>query len=126
TNTLLLYVVWVDRHMISIFFFKQKTAYEIYIHQLRRFIGSYMLILGHTDAITFTAGVGENAAFVRKDAMADLEGFGIKIDDDRNLNKEGVEGPRVISTDDSKIKVFVVPTNEELAIAQYAMELAEQ
>ena len=85
-----------------------------------------MLILGHTDAITFTAGVGENAAFVRKDAMADLEGFGIKIDDDRNLNKDGVEGPRVISTDDSTIKVFVVPTNEELAIAQYAMELAEQ
>lgn len=103
-----------------------RLAYEVYIHQLRRFIGSYMLILGHTDAITFTAGVGENAAFVRKDAMADLEGFGIKIDEDRNLNKEGVEGPRVISTDDSTIKVFVVPTNEELAIAQYAMDLAEE
>lgn len=103
-----------------------KLAYEIYIHQLRRFIGSYMLILGHVDAITFTAGVGENAVGVRRDALAELQNYGIEIDDQRNRNEEEIEGPRLISTDDSKVKVFVVPTNEELAIARYANELAAQ
>lgn len=97
-------------------------AYQIYIHQLRRYIGSYMISLGHVDAITFTAGVGENAANVRADAMAELENYGIRIDPERNALPN--TGPREISTDDSTIKVFVVPTNEELAIARYATELA--
>lgn len=103
-----------------------KLAYDVYIHTLRRFIGSYMLNLGGVDAITFTAGVGENAVGVRRDALAGLENFGIEIDDARNANEEGIEGAREISTDNSKVKVFVVPTNEELAIARYADELANQ
>lgn len=103
-----------------------KLAYDVYIHTLRRFIGSYLLNLGGVDAITFTAGVGENAAGVRRDALARLENFGIEIDDARNANEEGIEGAREISTDNSKVKVFVVPTNEELAIARYADELANQ
>ncbi len=98
------------------------SAYNIYIHQLRRFIGSYMISLGHVDAITFTAGVGENAKFVRADALAGLEMYGIEIDPERNDLPN--DGPRLISTDNSTIKVFVVPTNEELAIAQKATELA--
>ncbi|AZA10624.1 acetate kinase [Corynebacterium gerontici] len=98
-------------------------AYNIYIHQLRRYIGSYMIALGRVNAITFTAGVGENDVDVRADALAHLEGFGIKIDPERNALPN--TGPREISTDDSAIKVFVVPTNEELAIARYAKELAE-
>ncbi|GGG79887.1 acetate kinase [Corynebacterium pelargi] len=97
-------------------------AYNIYIHQLRRYIGSYMIALGRVNAITFTAGVGENDVDVRADALAHLEGFGIKIDPERNAQPN--TGPREISTDDSAIKVFVVPTNEELAIARYAQELA--
>lgn len=101
-------------------------AYGVYIHQLRRFIGSYMLILGRLDAITFTAGVGENSVNVRRDAMANLENFGIKIDEARNNNEEGIEGAREISTDDSTVKVFVVPTNEELAIARQAKALADE
>lgn len=101
-----------------------KLAYDVYIHTLRRFIGSYMLILGGVDAITFTAGVGENAAGVRRDALADLQSFGIEIDQKRNSNEDGVQGARIISTDNSPVKVFVVPTNEELAIARYALELA--
>ena len=100
------------------------SAYNIYIHQLRRYIGSYMIALGRVDAITFTAGVGENAKFVREDAMADLEMYGIKIDPERNDLPN--DGPREISTDDSAVKVFVVPTNEELAIAQKATALAKQ
>ncbi|WP_312098103.1 acetate kinase [Corynebacterium dentalis] len=103
-----------------------KLAHDVYIHTLRRFIGSYLLNLGGVDAITFTAGVGENAVGVRRDALAGLENFGIEIDDARNANEEGIEGARKISTDNSKVKVFVVPTNEELAIARYADELANQ
>lgn len=97
-------------------------AYNIYIHQLRRYIGSYMIALGRVNAITFTAGVGENDVDVRADALSHLEGFGIKIDPERNALPN--TGPREISTDDSAIKVFVVPTNEELAIARYAKALA--
>jgi len=97
-------------------------AYNIYIHQLRRYIGSYMVALGRVDAITFTAGVGENAPNVRADALSNLEELGIKIDPERNSLPNN--GAREISTDDSKIKVFVVPTNEELAIARYAKAFA--
>lgn len=99
------------------------AAYQMYVHQLRRYIGSYMLILGRFDAITFTAGVGENHVGIRRDSMAELENFGIKIDDERNSQPN--DGPRLISADDSKVKVFVVPTNEELAIARYAMSFVE-
>ncbi|MCX7445488.1 acetate kinase [Corynebacterium sp. P7003] len=99
-------------------------AYNVYIHQLRRYIGNYMIALGRVDAITFTAGVGENAANVRADAMANLENFGIRIDSERNAERSGVA--REISTDDSPVKVFVIPTNEELAIARYAVELANR
>lgn len=100
-----------------------RLAYNVYIHQLRRFIGSYMVALGHIDAITFTAGVGENDDAVRADALADLENFGIKID--REINAVRADGAREISTPDSAVKVFVVPTNEELAIARYAKTIAE-
>ena len=99
------------------------AAYQMYVHQLRRYIGSYMLILGRLDAITFTAGVGENHVGIRRDSMAELENFGIKIDDE--LNSQPNDGPRLISADDSKVKVFVVSTNEELAIARYAMSFVE-
>ncbi|MDK8792503.1 acetate kinase [Corynebacterium sp. MSK032] len=99
------------------------AAYQMYVHQLRRYIGSYMLILGRLDAITFTAGVGENHVGIRRDSMAELENFGIKIDDE--LNSQPNDGPRLISAEDSKVKVFVVPTNEELAIARYAMSFVE-
>ncbi|APT93317.1 acetate kinase [Corynebacterium phocae] len=98
-----------------------KLAYEIYIHQLRRFIGSYMIALGRVDAITFTAGVGENDDDVRADALAGLEMYGIKLDKEKNSVRSSEA--RVISTPDSAVKVLVVPTNEELAIAQKATEL---
>lgn len=99
-------------------------AYNIYIHQLRRFIGSYMIALGRVDAITFTAGVGENDTEVRQDALYNLDMYGIDFDKERNLVRS--DEPRVISTDDSPVKVLVVPTNEELAIAQKSAEVAAQ
>lgn len=99
------------------------AAYEMYVHQLRRYIGSYMLALGNLDAIVFTAGVGENHVGIRRDALAELENFGIKIDEERNSGPN--DGPRVISTDDSAVTVMVIPTNEELAIARYSMEYVD-
>ncbi|TQF69339.1 acetate kinase [Rhodococcus spelaei] len=95
-------------------------AYRVYVHRLRKYIGAYMVTLGRLDAITFTAGVGENAAEVRADALAGLEGFGIEVDAERNAAR-GREA-RVISTDASTVAVLVVPTNEELAIARAARE----
>ena len=97
-------------------------AYNVYINQLRRFLGSYMVALGRVDAITFTAGVGENDKFVRADALDNLEMYGIEIDPERNDLPN--DGPRIISTDASTVKVLVVPTNEELAIAQKAAAVA--
>ncbi|WP_415973102.1 acetate kinase [Rhodococcus sp. 077-4] len=98
-----------------------RLAYDVYIHRLRKYIGAYMIGLGRLDAITFTAGVGENAAAVRADALASLQGFGIEIDPERNAVRS--KQARVISTDSSKVTVLVVPTNEELAIARAADDL---
>ena len=99
-------------------------AYNVYINQLRRFIGSYMIALGRVDAITFTAGVGENDKHVREDALENLSMYGIEIDPEKNALPN--DGPRVISTDNSTVKVLVVPTNEELAIAQKSAAVAEK
>ena len=97
-------------------------AYMVYLNQLRRFIGSYMIALGRVDAITFTAGVGENDQHVRMDALDNLKMYGIEVDPEKNALPN--DGPRIISTDDSTVKVLVVPTNEELAIAQKAAAVA--
>jgi acetate kinase len=93
-----------------------QLAYDIFIHRLRKYIGGYLAILGHTDVVSFTAGVGENAAAVRLDALKGLEGLAIEIDEQRNA--QSAKGARQISTDSSPITVLVVPTNEELAIAR--------
>ncbi|AWB84702.1 acetate kinase [Corynebacterium liangguodongii] len=98
-----------------------KLAFDVYITQLRRYIGAYMIALGRVDAITFTAGVGENDSATRAAALAGLEMYGIELDPERNAGPN--DGPRVISADSSTVKVLVVPTNEELAIAQKAAEV---
>ena len=93
-----------------------QLAYDVFIHRLRKYIGAYLAILGRTDVVSFTAGVGENVAAVRRDALSGLAGLGIEIDEQRNT--QAAKGARRISTDDSRIIVLVVPTNEELAIAR--------
>jgi acetate kinase len=93
-----------------------RLAYDVFIHRLRKYVGGYLAILGRTDAISFTAGVGENAAAVRLDALSGLTGLGIEIDEERNSLPS--KGARRISTDASPVAVLVVPTNEELAIAR--------
>ncbi|OBA59228.1 acetate kinase [Mycobacterium sp. 1100029.7] len=98
-----------------------QLAYDVFIHRLRKYIGAYLAVLGHTDVISFTAGIGENDAVVRRDAVAGLEQLGIVLDEGRNLAAGG--GAQRISADDSPIAVLVIPTNEELAIARDCADL---
>ncbi|HEY5845062.1 MAG TPA: acetate kinase [Mycobacterium sp.] len=93
-----------------------KLAYDVYIHRLRKYIGAYLAVLGNTDVITFTAGVGENDALVRRDALTGLAPLGIELDE--HLNDSTARDARVISAENSPITVLVMPTNEELAIAR--------
>lgn len=98
-----------------------QLAYDVFIHRLRKYIGAYLAVLGHTDVISFTAGIGENDPAVRRDAMAGLQQLGIMLDESRNVDT--ARGARRISADDSPIAVLVVPTNEELAIARDCADL---
>ncbi|MFC4376005.1 acetate kinase [Nocardia halotolerans] len=98
-----------------------KLAYDVYIHRLRRYLGAYLVDLGNVDTIIFTAGVGENSAPVRADALAGLDSWGIEVDPERN--KTRAPGILRISPDSAPVQVLVVPTNEELAIARAAHEL---
>lgn len=91
-------------------------AYEVYIHRLRKYIGAYLALLGHADVITFTAGVGENDARVRRDALSGMSRLGIELDE--HLNDSPSRGARRISGDTSPTTVLVIPTDEELAIAR--------
>jgi len=96
-----------------------QLAYDVFIHRLRKYVGAYLAVLGSTDVISFTAGVGENAAAVRLDSLKGLKQLGIEIDEQRNAQRG--KGARRISTDTSPVAVLVVPTNEELAIARDCM-----
>ena len=91
-------------------------------YRIAKYIGSYMAAMNGCDAIAFTAGIGENSADTRKNVCKYLEFAGVKIDDSRN----NVRGKNtLISTDDSKIKVYLIPTNEELMIARETLRLAK-
>lgn len=92
-----------------------RTALEVYCYRIRQYIGAYAAVLGHVDAIVFTAGVGENSDRVRAGALAGLGILGIEIDPVANT---GARGPAIVSTPDSRVRVCVVPTNEERAIAE--------
>ncbi|MBR2600338.1 MAG: acetate kinase [Erysipelotrichaceae bacterium] len=95
---------------------------KMYAQRVALFIGSYFVQLGHVDGIVFTAGLGENDASVREE-ICDLltEALGVKIDKEYNKTVHGTVGK--ISTDDSKIQVWVIPTNEELVIARDTVRL---
>jgi acetate kinase len=97
---------------------KCKLAIEVEAYRLKKYIGMYMAVLGRTDAIVFTAGVGENAGAIRQLALEGLENLGIIIDKEKNLSTFSKHGETEISTKDSKVKVFVIPTNEELVFVE--------
>lgn len=100
---------------------RAQLAFDIYIHRLRKYVGAYAAVLGRVDAVTFTAGVGENSAAVREAALRDLALLGIKVDAVRNAVRGSAA--RLISAEDSRVAVAVVPTDEEMEIAREAYSL---
>lgn len=99
-------------------------AIDMFCYRVKKYIGTYLVLLGRVDGIIFTAGIGENQPIVRKKSLEGLEELGIIIDKEKNKLAIGIE--QEISTSDSKIKVFVIPTNEELAIAADTYEFAKK
>ncbi|MDY4561721.1 MAG: acetate kinase [Peptostreptococcus porci] len=101
---------------------KAQVALDAYCHKVKKYIGSYVAAMNGVDAIVFTAGLGENGISMREMICKDMDFFGIKLDAEKN-NVRGKE--RVISTDDSKVKVLLIPTNEELMIARDTVRLSK-
>jgi acetate kinase len=100
---------------------RARTAYAVYCHRLRKYVGAYLAVLGGADALVFTAGIGENVPRLRADALSGLTALGVEVDPERNV--DGSNGARRISTDSSAVAVLVVPTNEELSIARQVADL---
>jgi acetate kinase len=91
---------------------RAKNAFEIFCYRIKKYVGAYTAAMGGLDALVFTGGIGENSSEVREEVCRDMQFFGIELDDERNKNKE-----MLLSRDNSKVKVFRIPTNEELVIA---------
>ncbi|MEX5721309.1 acetate/propionate family kinase [Geodermatophilus maliterrae] len=96
-------------------------ALDVFCHRVRKYVGAYLAVLGRTDAIAFTGGIGENDAVVRARSLAGLEPLGIRVDEERNAVRSG--GGRRVSADGSPVAVLVVPTDEELEMARQAVDL---
>ncbi len=91
-------------------------ALDVQTYRNRKYIGAYMAVLGRVDALVFTAGIGENDPLVRERSLNGLQCFGIEVD--RDLNQRRMKRPFLISAQHSRVQVWVIPTNEELAIAR--------
>lgn len=100
---------------------RAKLALDMYSYAIKKYVGAYAAAMGGCDIIVFTAGVGENQCGLREDVCREMEFMGVKIDVEKNKTIRAKEA--VISTDDSKVKVVVIPTDEELMIATDTMRL---
>jgi acetate kinase len=100
---------------------RAKLALEVYIHRVKKYIGAYAAIMNGVDAIVFTAGLGENSDIIRSDICKDMSFLGIELDEEKN-HVRGKETD--ISTAGSKVRVLLIPTNEELMIARDTKKLA--
>lgn len=103
---------------------RAQLAQDIEAYRLRKYIGSYLAALGHVDAIVFTAGAGEKNTALRNRVVAGLDQLGIRLDQAKNDAAQG-QGERLISSDDSVIKVFVVPTDEEIVFIEDVVAILE-
>lgn len=102
---------------------RARLTLELIAYRAKKYIGAYHAVLGGLDGVVLTAGIGENSSYIRKSIFDGLEHFGVTIDDEKNTvrRREGF-----ISTDDSRLKVMVIPTNEELMIALDTYRLVTQ
>ncbi|MBO6100783.1 MAG: propionate kinase, partial [Spirochaetaceae bacterium] len=102
---------------------KAILAVEMECYRLKKYFGAYMAALGGAEAIVFTAGVGEHAPLIREKCLEGLEFLGIKLDKKKNLLANSSNAETCISADDSKVKIFVIPTDEELVMTEDAYAL---
>lgn len=96
---------------------RAKLAYDMLCYQIKKYIGAYSASMGGLNAIVFTAGIGEHSVYIRENALKGLEYLGVKLDKERNTFAHS-SVPVKLSTDDSAVAVYMIPTNEELVIAQ--------
>lgn len=102
---------------------KAMLAIDIFVQKVKKYIGAYYAELGHIDGIVFAGGIGENSGFIREAVLSGLDDFGIKL----NAENNSVRGKEIfISAEDSKVRVLVIPTNEELMIARDTKSLVEK
>jgi len=97
---------------------RAKLAFDIEAYRIKKYIGSYLAVLGHTDAIVFTAGAGERSYELREKALSGLEAMGVKIDKGKNKRAISSNVESLISSDDSHVKIFVIPTDEEMVFTE--------
>ena len=95
---------------------RAKLAHNIFTYRLKKYIGAYAAAMGGLDIIVFTGGIGENSPMVREHTLEGMDFFGVHLDNEKNNAAE--KGERTISDSDSSVKVFIIPTNEELVIAR--------
>jgi acetate kinase len=95
----------------------------VFAYRIRKYIGAYAFAMGGLDAVVFSAGIGENSPLIREGVCAGLEGFGIRIDPERNRNPVPEHGIREIHGRDSRVRVLVVSTDEEEEIARQTLKL---
>jgi len=103
---------------------RAQLALQMVSHRLKKYIGAYVAVLGHVDAIVFTGGIGENDAWIRARACAGLDGFGIAVDPHRNA--AGGPGVFAVQQQDAPVSVLVVPTDEEYEIAAQTMACLQE
>ena len=100
---------------------RAQLAFNVFCYRIKKYIGSYAAAMGGLDVIVFTGGIGENSSMVRDLVLSELGFLGIQLDD--KLNRAGEKGEREISIKGSRVKIFVIPTNEELVIALDTMRI---
>ena len=103
---------------------RAQLAYDMYSNSAKKYIGQYIAVMGGVDAIVLTAGVGENCDKMRRMIFAGLQPLGIKIDLEKN--RAGLRGEREISTDDSEVRIVIIPTDEEYMIARDTYEIVHE
>jgi acetate kinase len=101
---------------------RAKLAIDIFCYRVKKYIGAYSAVLDTVDAVVFTGGIGENSVLVRQQICANLKQIGIELDSEANAGAKGIEAD--VSSSASKVRVFVIPTDEEAAIAHDTYELA--
>ena len=102
---------------------RAKLAFDVFCEKVRAHIGAYFVQMNGVDAITFTAGIGENSALVRARVCQDLDCIGAKLDPAKNQSGPAL---RSIHTDDSRVQIWVIPTDEEIIVARDAVRMLEK